>query len=696
MSRQEQHNTKIMLEHASVGMGLFDAHNLCLIEANTLYMTLMASLFDSPQKCPLLIGQSLLDWEYTDSITNIIAIFRTVTETGVPYHSDAFVFRSPKRGLTYWNWTLDPAYDSAGQLTHLVHTSYEVTSQVQARQYAEQATTTLSQTNSIVEAERARLTVIETVARSVRESLDTERIGKIAIEAISTSFDTVSACLHTANHTQRVLKLLYAYNLFESDEHALKVLESIPYENLTLTKQAVIQSDPIVAEDLQEIAEKGLVDKNNPIVRAGIRGYICMPLWFGDHFEGTITATFLRRINAEGPEVRAIAGSGTHIASALAHARLHATVESEQSRLRAILDQLPEGILIAEVSNGSISYANPVAAHILGIPSEEITRTPLHRHTWLRPYIDTTLDGYPIPPWNFVAIRALCGETIKGKETTVIKPDGSKLVTLASGAPLYTESGLMTGAVIVFQDVTAQKSLEQHKNDFFSIANHELRTPITVIQGFAEILQLKATQGQPLDKLTQYALTSISEQSQHLTHLIEEMLDISSIEQAQFTLRCATCDLIATLKRVMENQTVTARQHHLCFSLEGLESTETLLASIDEDRMIQVFSNLIHNAIKYSAAGSHVEVGIRYAPEKPLEALLWVKDQGIGISPDDIPHIFKRFHRARNIDRSHSGFGIGLYLVKEVVVRHKGRVWVESTEGKGSTFFITLPLTHAQ
>jgi PAS domain S-box-containing protein len=385
-------------------------------------------------------------------------------------------------------------------------------------------------------------------------------------------------------------------------------------------------------------------------------------------------------------------GSGTHIAAALAHARLHAHVEGEHAYLRSILDQLPEGILIAEVSNGSISYANPAASQVLGIPLEELLELPLHQHPW--PWVpgEATSRDQAILPWNFAIIRALCGEIIRSKETVVTRPDGSRIITLTSSAPLYAANGFMTGAMIVFQDVTAQKSLEQHKNEFISIANHELRTPITVIQGFAEILQIKAAQGDSLDPTTQYALTSISEQSQHLIHLIEEMLDISRIEQAQFVLRRTSCDLLAILARVIETQAITTRQHAIRLVLEGVEASDNLIAYTDEERMVQVLNNLVSNAIKYSPAGGEIEIGLRHTQERPHEILFWVKDQGIGIAPHEMPNIFKRFHRASNIDRSLSGFGIGLYLVKEVIVRHGGRVWAESTEGKGSTFYVILPL----
>ena len=114
----------------------------------------------------------------------------------------------------------------------------------------------------------------------------------------------------------------------------------------------------------------------------------------------------------------------------------------------------------------------------------------------------------------------------------------------------------------------------------------------------------------------------------------------------------------------------------------------------DERRITQVLSNLIGNAIKYSPAGGEIEVGLRWTAARPEEALLWVQDGGIGIAPTDLPHLFKRFQRASSLDPALSGLGIGLYLANELVTRHGGYIWVESSEGKGSTFFVRLPLGH--
>ena len=119
--------------------------------------------------------------------------------------------------------------------------------------------------------------------------------------------------------------------------------------------------------------------------------------------------------------------------------------------------------------------------------------------------------------------------------------------------------------------------------------------------------------------------------------------------------------------------------------------TDSLMSNVDEKRMVQVFSNLISNAIKYSPVGSEIEVGLR-ANMKSEEVLVWVKDQGISIPASEIPYLFGSFFRARSLDSSVSGLGIGLYLVKEIVSHHDGRVWVESAEGRGSTFYVLVPL----
>ncbi len=365
-------------------------------------------------------------------------------------------------------------------------------------------------------------------------------------------------------------------------------------------------------------------------------------------------------------------------------------VEAQRVRLHTILDQLPAGVMLAD-ADGHVNYTNCTAEKLLGdssIPQED---TPLDSVPLLHSAF--YLNGQPISPEDFPLARAVRGEDVESLETFIKKPDGSTMFVLTTATPLYDEQGTITGAVSVFRDISKRKSIEQQKNQFLSTASHELRTPITSIQGLAEILQLHISQGKSLDNpRCLRAIGDIAMQSQHMTRLIEGMLDISRLENASLELELLPHNLLALVEKVVEIQKVTHKMHSLHLTLDGVQADERLMVCIDEHSIMQVLDNLVNNAAKYSAVNSNIEVGIRHSSDSPEEVLLWVKDEGIGIAADELPHIFERFYRAKHIDRSISGLGIGLYLVHEHIFHHGGRVWAESTQGAGSTFYILLPL----
>ena len=170
------------------------------------------------------------------------------------------------------------------------------------------------------------------------------------------------------------------------------------------------------------------------------------------------------------------------------------------------------------------------------------------------------------------------------------------------------------------------------------------------------------------------------------------MFDLTRIENAQLSLHCIWHDLLATLKEVIASQNTTARGQRIQLMVPGDGASEPVMGYFDEQRVRQIMNNLLSNAVKYSPSGTTIEVGLQCTSESPGEALLWVRDYGIGIPANELPFIFERFHRASNLDQAMSGLGLGLYLVKELVTRHGGRVWVESVEGQGSTFSVLLPI----
>lgn len=686
MNSYTQSRIENILKHMPIGVALFDAQDFRLLEANALFHSFLSLAQQNGQ----VIGHLLADWFPGKESSSLQEILRKVAETGIRYYADASPLLIPARGMTYWNITIDPVWDEDGRIVQLVQTVSEVTTQVRAHQQAEQAHSLLREVNSKVEAERKRLAVIEMVASSARESLDTECIGKATSDTLSAHFDILSVHIHIADAAKQELHLLtipdIAYTQKELDH-----LQTVPYTSNLLIAQAYRTHQPIIVEDLREASSKGIVPADHPLLAEHHRGYVCIPLWYRDHFEGTLLTIFKKSISFEAPEIQTLLGCSTHIASAFAHARLHAAAEHEHARLLAVLDQLPEGVMIVEAHNKRISYANAASFQILGIHATAHLDTTPDTHPLTRAVV--YLNNGPVPHTDLPLNRSLRGEYINGRETTVTRPDGSQIVLLTSSAPLKENNGSITGAVCVFQDITQRKSIEQHKNTFLSIASHELRTPITAIQGFAEILQMKVEQGSSLDTPRSLrAITGIMEQSRRLTRLIEAMLDLSRIEKAQLFINLAEHNLLAIISHVLETQTITNKYHYIHLTLEGLAPSDTLMAYIDEDRIDQVLNNLIGNAVKYSPIGSEIEVGLRYSPTEANEALIWVKDQGVGIAANELSHIFERFHRASNFDRSISGLGIGLYLVNELVTRHGGRVWVESMEGQGSTFYVSLPL----
>jgi signal transduction histidine kinase len=696
---------QLMLDHMPTRVALYDAHDLRLLDANALYIETLRKFILPGLKDESPLGHQLTDWELAEQGRSLVAFLQYGIELGEAAQGTATPFVMPDGKMTYWNWMLDPIAGPDGKLQYLLQTGIEVTELVQARQSAEQRQESLNRTNQELQAEKRRLEVVEIIARSIDESQgrteesqgkeppDIEKVSKIAVDVIYTHLSPSIVYLHVADPEQKVFRLLSLRSL--SPEHGV-FTQNIPYEGWRLHERQFALSNhaPFIISDLPAALAQGEISRDLFLAAGEKSGQSCIgiPLWSGDYLEGWLHVLFDRPIASGSVEMLALGDCGKHIALALATARRHLAVKRERAWLNELLRQLPESIMIVEVTNGRINYANPAASELLGTPEINLTGLILHEHPAALLASASSRNGLSIEPWNFAVVRALGGIVLRNAETQVVQPDGNTVITQMSSAPLWLAEGVAREVAIVMQDVTAQKILERQKNEFLSMVNHELRTPLTVIQGFAEILPHIIQQGQRMDSLVQTAVSNIVEQSEHLVRLIEEMLDISRIEHEQFILQRGQHNLQGLVSDVIRSQGVTTKRHRLKPVLEGIRHGERLMGTFDEKRIKQVLHNLIGNAIKYSPAGGEITVGLRYLPHTSQEVLIWVKDEGIGIAREDLPHIFKRFHRVNTHDRSLSGLGIGLYLVKEIVTRHGGHVWVESHEAVGSTFFLTLPL----
>ena len=251
---------------------------------------------------------------------------------------------------------------------------------------------------------------------------------------------------------------------------------------------------------------------------------------------------------------------------------------------------------------------------------------------------------------------------------------------------------VLVTAVEVTEQVRSREEMEQLnklKDEFFSLASHELRSPLTSILGNTQLLERyikRGGTGTESEGIV-HILDSIIHQIHRLSLFIDEMVDITRIGANMFELHDQeNIDLVAVIRRVIEEYSGTTDH-----SLKLETGEEAITGTWDEARLEQVLNNLLSNAIKYSADGQSVVLGVE---RKNGEATVWVKDEGRGISQEDQAHIFDRFYRAHNGDDGHvEGLGLGLYIAHEIIVRLGGRIWVESKPGAGTTFYFSLPLS---
>lgn len=236
----------------------------------------------------------------------------------------------------------------------------------------------------------------------------------------------------------------------------------------------------------------------------------------------------------------------------------------------------------------------------------------------------------------------------------------------------------------------------KEQNHFLSLVSHELRTPMTVILGYIELLEMLIVQGNQLDinRLHQI-FTRLHQQSGYLAQLIEELLEVTHLATGQVQMQTTICDLCTILLHAIE-QTNGAEQRQITFSALALPQGTPVLVCCDARRMTHVFTHLLSNALKYSPANSAIDIHLSLSPGQPREIICQIRDQGTGITREELSLIFTRFYRATNVRALTSGLGIGLYLVKEIIEAHGGRIWVESEPGQGSIFFVAFPLFSGQ
>lgn len=373
-----------------------------------------------------------------------------------------------------------------------------------------------------------------------------------------------------------------------------------------------------------------------------------------------------------------------HAAVAIENANLYRSIEQQQQRLQAVVDQMPEAVILAEVDPERITLANRHAGQVLGWE----VGPPMTLADYLARNRRFTSERALMSPEQLPLVRSLRhGDVIARAELAVERSDGSSVTLLVNSAPLRDAQQRITGALAVFQDISQIKDAEQLKDDFLSLVSHELRTPLTTIQGGATLL---VRDWERIDAETKLEiLGDISTQGYRLGVLVENMVQLANIragrrrmEQEPVQVERLIQRAIAAVSRLTDDRSVTLRTE--------LE----LIAEVDADRIEQVVTNLLHNAVKYSPPGTPVDVT---AFRQGHEIVIGVRDYGSGIDAEDLPYIFDRFRRTASAEAGAApGMGLGLYLSRHVVEVHGGRIWVEQPEGAGTRICFSVPALDAE
>ncbi|MGQ9683884.1 MAG: PAS domain-containing protein [Anaerolineae bacterium] len=358
--------------------------------------------------------------------------------------------------------------------------------------------------------------------------------------------------------------------------------------------------------------------------------------------------------------------------------RLLAEVERARAELQAIIDRIPEGIVVAD-KNLSLLMSNETMRRWAGRDLKGAPVPAVWQEVGYR-----SANGSPFAPGQTPLERALRGETVTGVEIAGQTPLSGPLDLLESVAPVRGPDGTVQEAVVVLTDITPLKQLDRAKDEFISVAAHELRTPLTSLKGHAQILLRRARQAGWAEG-DQRSLRTIDEQVDRLNELIGRLLDVSRIRLGRLQLHCQPTDLVSLARQVCEELQVTTEAHQIACDSDRPE----LICDCDPAAMRQVLTNLVGNAIRHTLGG---RILTRVALVRE-QALVSVRDQGPGIPPDRLERLFEAFAPGISPQaRKEGGLGLGLYISRGIVEAHGGCIWVESEMGVGTTFSFTLPL----
>ncbi len=356
--------------------------------------------------------------------------------------------------------------------------------------------------------------------------------------------------------------------------------------------------------------------------------------------------------------------------------------QMEASRSRAILESVADGVVVTNPSLG-ITLFNPSAERILSLTAAEVNRKSL-------PALGELMGGAAQKWVQMIRTISANPAVVQDAEPYAeqIELENNRVVAIRL-APVYWRNDFL-GTVTVFRDITHQVQVDRMKSEFVANVSHELRTPMTSIKGYVEIMMMGAA-GELTDSQRHF-LGIVKSNTERLTVLVNDLLDVSRIEAGHVSLNLARINVAMVMENALSDIVRRSREENkdIHFTLELEPNLPPVMA--DRERIHQVINHLMMNGYNYTPAGGEVQIRARRIGD---DIQIDVQDNGIGIAPQDRPRVFERFFRGTDpLVLATAGNGLGLAMAKTLIEMHQGRIWYESEgePGKGSIFSFTLPV----
>lgn len=360
---------------------------------------------------------------------------------------------------------------------------------------------------------------------------------------------------------------------------------------------------------------------------------------------------------------------------------LEARLEMERAALVALIAALPDGLLLIN-AHSKVTFVNHAAARLLATEVYDVLNKPLENGM-----AEFLLRVHEVDKLKQALARVHLTEAFE-QEVTLLGLDGDDdhYIRLTWFPVQYSQEGSdEMGRGLLLHDTTGEKTADQLKNEFVAVVSHELRTPLSAMQGFSELL---LTQNASPERQHLW-LEMINRESVRLASLIDDMLSLSRLESGRVDLRLERLELGSVVRQCVEILRVGSSKHS--FRIEMDENFPAIRA--DRDRLVQIFNNIIGNAIKYSTKGGTITIAAHINSDDSNYVQVDVSDQGVGIPYEELPKVFEKFYRVKAVHTKEiKGTGLGLAITKSLIELQSGRIWVTSEAGQGSTFSFTIPI----